>query len=360
MAEESGTGDRTEAATPRRLLRAREDGNVPLSREVPVFAGLAAATAVLALAGPALAHDLAARLAALLADAARLSPAAGIARAAAALGRAAGPPIAAGLLATAAAVLLQTGFLIHAGALRPQLSRIDPRAGIGRLFGVDGLLETGRALLKLALTAFVLRAVLLPLLPALEAAPLRGTAALPGLLAGALLRLLAFAAGLQAVLAGADLLVVRLRHARALRMSREDLRQEHKDSEGDPRVKGRLKQLRMARARRRMMAAVPKAAVVVTNPTHYAVALAYDRGAAGRRGGGAAPRVVAKGVDSLAARIRETAAASGVPLVANPPLARALHGVELDAEIPAEHYQAVAEIIAYVWGLARRASRPVS
>ena len=131
-------------------------------------------------------------------------------------------------------------------------------------------------------------------------------------------------------------------------MSREDLKDEARDAEGDPRVKGRLRQLRQARAKRRMMAAVGKATVVITNPTHYAVALAYERGTQ------AAPRVVAKGVDEVAARIRAAAEKAGVPLVANPPLARALYLVALDAEVPAEHFRMVAEVIAYVWRLRQR------
>ena len=128
-------------------------------------------------------------------------------------------------------------------------------------------------------------------------------------------------------------------------MSREDLRQEAKEADGDPKVKGRLRQLRQARAKRRMLAQVAQATVVVTNPTHYAVALRYERGKA------AAPRIVAKGVDEVAARIREAATKASVPLVPNPPLARALHGLPVDAEVPAEHFKAVAEIIAYVWRL---------
>ena len=112
-------------------------------------------------------------------------------------------------------------------------------------------------------------------------------------------------------------------------------------------MKARLRQIRHFRARKRMLAAVPKATVVITNPTHYAVALLYDREKH------AAPRVVAKGVDSLAARIREVAESNRIPLVANPPLARALYRVDVDATIPAEHYQAVAEVIAYVWRLGR-------
>jgi flagellar biosynthetic protein FlhB len=153
----------------------------------------------------------------------------------------------------------------------------------------------------------------------------------------------------QTVIAAADLLWVRVRHARTMRMSRQDIRDEQKETEGDPKVRMRFRQLRLRRARKRMLAAVPKATVVITNPTHYAVALVYDRAK------NAAPRVVAKGVDSMAARIREVAETNRVPLVANPPLARALYRVELDTDIPAEHYKAVAEIIAYVWRLGRAA-----
>jgi flagellar biosynthetic protein FlhB len=140
---------------------------------------------------------------------------------------------------------------------------------------------------------------------------------------------------------------VRFRHARDMRMSKQSVRDELKDTEGNPHVKARIRRIRVMRARRRMMAKIPTATVVVTNPTHYAVALVYDRIA------NPAPRIVAKGEDSLAARIREIAEANRVPVVANPPLARALYRLELDAEIPAEHYKAVAEIIAYVWRLRR-------
>jgi flagellar biosynthetic protein FlhB len=146
---------------------------------------------------------------------------------------------------------------------------------------------------------------------------------------------------------------VRFRHAQDMRMSKQDVRDELKDTDGNPHVKARIRRIRIMRARRRMMAKVPGATVVITNPTHYAVALSYDRAS------NPAPRIVAKGTDSVAARIREVAEANGVPVVANPPLARALYSLELDTEIPAEHYKAVAEIIAYIWRL-RRPSGAVS
>jgi flagellar biosynthesis protein FlhB len=131
------------------------------------------------------------------------------------------------------------------------------------------------------------------------------------------------------------------------KMSLQEMKQEFKQSEGDPHIKGRLRQLRMARMKKRMMTAVPKASVIITNPTHYAVALSYERGMP-------APICVAKGVDLIALKIREVAGQHDIPIVENVPLARALHAtVEIDDEIPVEHYHAVAEIIGYVMGLKR-------
>ena len=198
---------------------------------------------------------------------------------------------------------------------------------------------------KIAVIGFVLWRVLMADLPGLMLAPFGDPNQLLARAAGPVLHVLLVVLAAQAVIAVLDFVWVILRHTRGLRMSRHDIQEEQKETEGDPRVKARLRQIRTFRARRRMLAAVPKATVVITNPTHYAVALAYDRAKH------AAPRVVAKGVDSLAARIREAAEANRVPVVANPPLARALYRVEVDADIPAEHYQAVAEIIAYVWRL---------
>jgi flagellar biosynthetic protein FlhB len=156
------------------------------------------------------------------------------------------------------------------------------------------------------------------------------------------LRLMAAALVAFAAIAVLDMLWVRFRHLQTLQMSRQEMKEEAREAEGDPTLRARRRQLREARGRRRMMAEVPRAAVVITNPTHYAVALAYA-------GGDAAPKVVAKGADAVAARIRKAAEDAGVPLVSNPPLARALHRLDLGAEIPAEHYGAVAEIIAFVW-----------
>ena len=345
--------DRTEAATPRRLQRAREEGQVPLSREVSGFAVLAAAALVLALVAPGAAHGLAVQLAGLLEHAHEAEPLAAM-RAVSIAGLLAAAPFAlAAMLAGSAAVLLQTGFLVHLPALQPDLSRLSPLAGLKRVFGPSTALETGKAVLKALAAGAALYGVLAGAWPDLRLAAYWTAPALLDHSMALLGRMLLAVLGVQGALALLDVVRVRFKHASDLRMSREDLRQETRESEGDPHVKGRLRQIRLQRARRRMMAAVPKATVIVTNPTHYAIALAYSRGIGG------APRVVAKGVDTIAARIRAVAEENKVPLVANPPLARALYRVELDAEIPADHFQAVAEIIAYVWRLRSRAAGAV-
>jgi flagellar biosynthetic protein FlhB len=348
---ESAAEDRTEAATPRRLQKAREKGQVALSREVSTFAVLAAATLVLGMAAPDAARILAGRLSLLLEHAHEMQPAAALRSAASAGIVAAAPFVLAALVAGSAGVLLQTGFLLNVQNLQPDLSRLSLLAGLKRVFGAATLAEAAKALVKALAAGAVLWNVLVGALPDLRSASFWTIGGLAEHSTRLLLRVLLATLAVQAVVMLADVLRVRLRHARDMRMSRHDLKEELRESEGDPQVKGRLRQLRLQRARRRMMAAVPKATVVITNPTHYAVALVYDRAASG------APRLVAKGVDAVAARIRAVAEENKVPLVANPPIARALFLVELDAEIPAEHFQAVAEIIAYVWRLRGAAGR---
>jgi flagellar biosynthetic protein FlhB len=352
MAEQGeGSGgdaeDRTEDPSPRRLEKAREEGQVPLSREVVQLASLGAGTLAAAILGPGAARGIMAETTALLA---RAPVAAEPMEASAGLLMAA-LPVALGVagaaaVAALAATLLQTGFLVSAKGLIPNLGKLNPLAGAKRLFGRHTLEELVRTLLKLgacvcAVWWGVWGDAQDATLAALSETPSEFADSLWHLLRGLLL---GGAAGLAAV-AGLDLLWVRLAHMRRLRMSREDLRQEMKESEGDPHFKAKRRHVMRQRSRRRALAEVPKATVVVTNPTHYAVALAYERGR------DAAPRVVAKGADLMAKRIRETAEAHGVPLVPNPPLARALYLVDEEAQIPAEHFAAVAEVIAFVWRL---------
>ncbi|WP_237217755.1 EscU/YscU/HrcU family type III secretion system export apparatus switch protein, partial [Falsiroseomonas oryziterrae] len=258
------------------------------------------------------------------------------------------PVAGAAALGAGVATLLQTRGLVSAVPLRPRLDKVNPWAGLKRLFGAEALADLVRSLVKLAMVGLALwfaAGDVAALQRALHAPP-------EGLLAtasGHVARLLGAALAAFAAVAVLDLLWVRFNHLRQLRMSRQELRDELKETEGDPTIRAQRRLRRESRARSRMMAEVPRAAVVVTNPTHYAVALAYQEG-------DSAPKVVAKGVEELAARIRATAVAAGVPVVANPPLARALHRLELGRQIPAEHYQAVAEIIAFVWRRAGQAA----
>jgi flagellar biosynthetic protein FlhB len=246
-----------------------------------------------------------------------------------------------------AATLLQSGLHVSAKALIPKPSKINPLAGLKRMFGMPALEELLRTLLKLGACAGALwwafgdpTAVL--------AALAEGPAELGASISRLLLRVLAAGLGGLAVVAALDVAWVRMRRMKRLRMSREELKQEHKDSEGDPHIRAKRRHVMRSRSRKRTLAAVQGATVVITNPTHYAVALAY------RRGEDAAPRVVAKGADLMAARIRKAAEEHGVPILANPPLARALYLVDEDSAVPVEHFQAVAEVIAFVWRLQQR------
>ncbi len=338
--------DRTHAPSERRRLRAREEGQVALSRELVIAAGLAGAALFMTLGMVTTAERLGFRLRDALMSL-NASPDQAIKQAAMAFAGAVGPLLLTIVLAGSASVLLQTRFLLTTHALIPDPARLDPRRGLKRVFGVDNLVESLKALAKLAFLAWAVWAALSPLLTSLPTAVFWLPGTLMDRISRALTHLLFLVLGAQMTIALLDIGWTRWRFSQRLRMSREDLRQETKESDGDPRVKARLRQLRLSRARRRMMAAVAKATVIVTNPTHYAVALAYERG------GAAAPRIVAKGMDEVAARIRHAAERAGVPLVTNPPLARALHAMPLDAQIPAEYFKAVAEIIAYVWRIRR-------
>lgn len=343
---------RTEAPTSRRRQRAREAGQLAVSRELGMLASLGGATLGLIWLAPLSGHAILGLFRSLLEHGAadNVAPGEAVHLAMLTLLRAVGPLLVLMLVTVGATVLAQTGVAFSAEPLRPKLARLNPVEGLRRLAGPDNLVEAARSVAKLLIIGLVVWRGMAAALPQLLGMPFHAFTSLPGVLGAMMLRLLLAVFAVQAAIAVLDLLWVRLRHTRRLRMSRQDIREETKETEGDPRTKMRLRRLRLIRAKRRMLAAVPKATVVVTNPTHYAVALSYDRA----RGG--APRVVAKGVDSLAERIRAVAREHTVPLVANPPLARALHRLELDTEIPAEHYKAVAEIISFVWRLRERAA----
>ena len=244
---------------------------------------------------------------------------------------------------------VQHGFLFSAESLMPKLDKISPVAGFNRLFSMKAMVEFIKGLLKIAVVGTVLTMVVMPQLSHISELPGYAVPDLlvyTGKLAG---RILLASLAVITVIAGLDMLYQRFEHMKSMRMSKQEIRDEMKQTDGDPMIKSRLRQIRMERARRRMMADVPKATVVVTNPTHFAVALRYEQGTMD------APTVVAKGADLVAARIRELATENEVPIVENPPLARALYAtVDIDQPIPSEHYRAVAEIIGYVMRLKQK------
>ena len=248
-------------------------------------------------------------------------------------------------LVSALSVLGQTRFTLRTAALQPDFGRLNPMTGLMRLFGKHNLMEAGKGLIKIGIMGALAWRSIADALPDLRQAILWPEAVLAQRLGFHVLQVAIPILGVQGGIAAVDLMRSQITFGSSLRMTRQEQIEENREGEGDPHIKQKLKQLRQQRSRKRMMQAVPTATVVVTNPTHYAVALAYERGSGG------APRIVAKGMDAVAARIREAAERAGVPLVANPPLARALYPLPLDSEVPTEYFRLVAEVIAYVWRL---------
>jgi flagellar biosynthetic protein FlhB len=254
-------------------------------------------------------------------------------------------------LAAAAGNLIQHRLVWSAEALTPKFSKISPAAGLGRLFSKQALANFVKGLFKLALIGAIMVALVWPQRFRLESLVAVDPMGVLTTIKSLSLDLLVAVVAVLALVAAADYLFQYRQWFERQKMSKHELKQEFKQSEGDPVIKGRIRQIRQARMKKRMMAAVPKASVVITNPTHFAVALQYERGMN-------APVCVAKGVDALARKIREVAEAHGIPIMENPPLARALHAtVDIDQEVPPEHYQAVAEVIGYVMRLNRTLAR---
>ena len=354
MAEGAEQEDKTEEPTARRIEQAIERGDVANSVEINTFFILAAFTLALMLAATPVSRRLMADLRGFLVHAHDVPTGSyaylGIGtRIALICGQALAIPVGMAMVAALAAGLIQHRPIFTAESLMPKFARISPMAGAKRLLGMDAWVNFGKGLAKIVVVGTIAGTILWSEHDRAESfAQLDPGVALQGTLTLAL-KMMGGMLAVYAVIALGDALYQRNRWHKRLRMTKEEMKQEHKESEGSPEVKARIRQLRQARVKKRMMAAVPTATVVVTNPTHFAVALRYEAGMA-------APICVAKGVDSLALRIRAVAADHDVPVMENPPLARALHAtVEVDAEIPAEHYRAVAEVIGFVLRLRRAA-----
>jgi flagellar biosynthetic protein FlhB len=250
-------------------------------------------------------------------------------------------------LAAIAGNVMQHRLVWSGEQLKPKFDKISPGAGAKRIFGKQAGANFLKGIFKVTALGAVMTAILWPERLRLESLVRFDPTALLGVSTAMTVHLMGAVVAMLAVVAIADYFFQYRQWFERQKMSLHEIKEEYKQSEGDPHIKGKIRQLRQQRMKKRMMAAVPKASVVITNPTHYSVALSYERGMS-------APVCVAKGVDNIAFKIREVARAHDIPIVENVPLARSLYAtVEIDEEIPVEHYQAVAEIISYVMGLRR-------
>jgi flagellar biosynthetic protein FlhB len=355
MAEAGDDTERTEEPSQKRLEEALNRGDVVKSQEVNTWFVMAGATLVLMAFSGGMSRDLIATMRGIIANSWQINV---DGRALPLLFKKLGVEIIAAvavpfvllMLAALAGNLVQHKLVWSFDTLAPNLSKISPLAGLKRQFSKQALANFAKGLIKLVLVGTVLTALMWPEREHMEALVHADPAALMPFIASLALKLMGTVVAMLAVVAAGDYLFQYRQWYEKQKMSLRELKEEFKQSEGDPTIKGKLKQLRQQRMRKRMIAAVPKASVVITNPTHFAVALQYERGMA-------APVCVAKGVDALALKIREVAGEHRIPIVENPPLARALHAtVEVDQMIPPEHYKAVAEVIGYVMRLRRAAA----
>lgn len=352
MSENQDESQKTEEPTPRKLEEARKKGQVSTSKEVNSFAILLGAGAVV-MASPWLIQPGLEAFRGLIEVATSVTVDRGAVQSVfidlllAAL-LTAGPVFALLMFIAVAANIAQSGFIFSADPLKFELNRISPISGFKRLFSLKSVVELLKGVFKMVLVAAVVWWILVPEMARLESLLRMDVAELLGLVLVLITRLMIAVLALLAAIALIDYLYQRYEFMKQMRMTLQEVKDEFKQSDGDPQVRARLRQIRAERARQRMMQAVPTADVVVTNPTHFAVAMKYDESTM------AAPRVVAKGADEVAFRIRELAGEHEIPLVENPPLARALFDtVEIDQEVPPEHYKAVAEVIGYVMRLRR-------
>jgi flagellar biosynthetic protein FlhB len=351
MADENDTADKTEDPTQKRLDEAHDRGDVAKSQEVNTWFMIAGATLVLSSFSGSI-GGIQAPLRNLIANSWMvhtdgLSLLALTQKLEYMLIAALGVPFLMLAMAAIAGNLLQHRLVWSGESLKPNLSKISPASGAKRIFGKQAAANFGKGLFKLVALGTVMLSILWPERHRLETMMQFDPMTILGVIVTLTLRLLGAVVAMLAVVAIADYFFQYRQWYERQKMSLQEMKQEFKQAEGDPHVKGRIRQLRHARMKKRMMTAVPKASVIITNPTHYAVALSYERGMS-------APVCVAKGVDLIALKIREIAKAHDIPIVENVPLARALHAtVEIDDEIPVEHYHAVAEVIGYVMGLKR-------
>ncbi len=345
MAEDQDDSQKTEEPTPKKLEEARNKGQVATSQEVKHGFVLLGGLIVVGALAPAATSEMSERMAGFLGrletfptDEQALIDL---------LGTTAGEialimlvPFTVFVAMAIAGSLVQNGPLLSGESLIPKFEKISPLKGLKRQFSVKAVAEFVKGLVKIAIVGVIATIVVWPEMARIElfaGMPMSAVLQRVWILS---VKMMTAVLAVVAVIAGLDYLLQRYQFYKQQRMTKQEVKDEFKQTEGDPAVKGRLRQIRMDRARRRIIAAVPEADVVITNPTHFAVAMAYEPEAMD------APKVVAKGADEIALRIRQVAEEHDVAIIENPPLARALYSaVEIDQSVPPEHYKAVAEVI---------------
>jgi flagellar biosynthesis protein FlhB len=346
--------NKTEKATPKKRQEARKKGQVARSQDVNGAVVLMASILALSAFGPGMMRRMQEAMVGVLAfvESPDVVDREGVSELFMTVGGhvafAAAPVVAVCALAGVAANVGQVGFKPSAKALAPDFKKLNPLTGAKNLFGMNAAVETGKNILKIGAVAGVVALSVFPKLEEMAALVGMPAAALLPHMASILLHTAQWAAGAYLAIAAIDFFYQRHRFEKNLKMDKEEVKQEHKQQELPSEVKGMQRRRAMELARARMMDAVPTADVVVTNPTHFSVALKYDSDKP-------APVVVAKGTDHLALRIRREAASHGVTVVPDPPLARALYAsVEIGRMIPEELFQGVAQLLAYVYKVAGR------
>ncbi len=357
MAEGDEAQEKSHEATPRRLEKAREEGDAPRSQDAQTLAAYAGLAVALLLGGGwsavAMGEALMPAIARPEALAADLLSAGGDGVLGELVGRvvlAAAPAVALPAALVLALLVAQRGVIVVSSKVSPKLSRISPIANAKQKFGLSGLVEFAKSVVKVAAVAAVLYIAIAREMPEIAAAPALSPRLLGPLLARQFETVMIGLLIVSAAIAFFDVVWQQVDFRRRNRMSHQELKEETKSTEGDPHMKAERQSRAREIANQKMMREVPEADVVIVNPEHYAVALKWDRA------GGGAPVCLAKGVDELALRIREIAAAAGVPVHQDPPTARSIHAlVEIGQEVRPEHYKAVAAAILFAERMRSRA-----
>ncbi len=357
MAQDQDKSQKTEEPTPKRLDEAQKKGQVAKSQELNHFFILSAVTLMVVMFAPSVLRGVGGIILPFLESPHAIPTDPGHLRdmsvkIGAGLIVILAPPVALVIAAALASNLMQHGLIFSWEQTKPKLSKISPLQGAKRMFSPRSLVELTKSVAKFAILGGVILTLILPeqtILSQMVSVDLRE---LFKIVRAEALRMLIPIVVIMLFVGLADFWYQKYEHKKSLKMSKQDIKDENKNTDGDPQIKARIRALRAERARQRMMAAVPTADVVITNPTHYAVALQYEAATM------AAPKLVAKGIDEVALRIRAAAEENDIPIVENPPLARAIYAtVEVDQEVQADHYKAVAEVIGFVMKVKGDAAR---